>query len=152
MIEGLRLLPWLQQAHRFNPGSVDHLTNCEACMHDRSRELRQSIRCGYEPALATPPIANPRDPRASSTWAPDGFSGFEGNAGGYASTCPGYTTALPEVREVSWLHLWWSKSQLRDKLGGRPTDLVQTLIETLAAETSAVEAHVMAKANEKAKG
>lgn len=121
-------------------------------MHDRSRELRQSIRCGYEPALATPPIVNPRDPRASSTWAPDGFSGFDGNAGRYASTCPGYTTALPEVREVSWLHLWWSKSQLRDKLGARPTELVQTLIETLAAETSAVEAHVMAKASEKAKG
>lgn len=135
MIEGVRLLPWLQQATRRDPNGVALLNDCEGCMREQSKEMRQSMRCGYEPALV--------DLRLSSTWCPDGFSGFEENTGGLASTCPGYTTHLPEVVEVSWLHWWLTKGQLRDKLGGAPSELVQSLVEALAAESSAAEAHEM---------
>ena len=145
MIEGVRLLPWLQQATRRDPVGVAYLNDCEACMRERSKDLRQSMRCGFEPALD--------DPRASATWRADGFSGFDGLPGGLASTCPGYTVHLPEVREVSWLHLWWSKGQLRDKLGAAPSETVQMLVETLSAENSAAEAYEMQRArDEQSKG
>ena len=140
MIEGVRLLPWLQQATRRDPNGVAHLNDCEACMRERSRDLRQSMRCGYEAPLA--------DLRLSSTWRPDGFSGFDDLPGGLASTCPGYTTHLPEVREVSFLHLWFKNGQLRDKVGGPPSEIVQTLVELLSSENSAAEAHEMQRARD----
>lgn len=138
MIEGLRLLPWLQQAARSNATAVSIYTDCEACMNVRPAYVRQTMRCGYEPALA--------DARLSSTWWPSGFSGFpqEDGTPGVASTCPGYTTKLPEVVEASRLHWWWGKGQLRDRVeDGVVNDRVIQVVEIIGAEVAAVEAHEM---------
>ena len=112
-------------------------------MLTRPAEARQAMRCGYEPALA--------DPRLSSTWWPDGFSGFPTDAGpALATTCPGYTTKLPEVVEASRLHWWWSKGQLRDRVeGNRVNDRVIQVVEIFGAEVSAVEAHEIEKQRKK---
>jgi len=136
VIEGVRLLPWLQQASRSNPAPVAHLLDCEACMRERPAAARARIRCGYvEPASD------------GSAWWPRGFRGFGSPPVG-ATTCPGYTTSLPEVVEISRLHLHWSKGALRDRVR-RPTGHVLDMIEVLACEQSAVEWHEIKTAKEK---
>lgn len=144
MIEGLRLLPWLQQAARSKGDAVSIYTNCEECMQVRPAAVRQTMRCGFEPALD--------DLHLTSTWWPDGFSGFPTDSGpGLASTCPGYTTKLPEVVEASRLHWWWSKGQLRDRVeGGVVNDRVIEVVEIIGAEVAAVEAHEIDERSKKA--
>lgn len=90
------------------------------------------MRCGF--------VDVDEYPVGASTWFPRGFSGFGRDHAG-ASTCAGYTTRLPEVREASVHHLHWSKGALRDRIGGRPTMQTMDMIEVLASEQHAVEAH-----------
>ena len=109
-------------------------------MRDRSATTRAAIRCGYvEP-----------DPLGMAWW-PNGFRGVQQPDRTYAgpSVCPGYTTALPEVVEVSRFHLHWAKGALRDRTGGRPRPHVLDMLELLACEQSAVEMHEIETARKK---
>jgi hypothetical protein len=102
-------------------------------MATMTREIRQSMGCGYLP-----------DAKATGLGKPDGYKGAE------PSVCMGYTVKLPEVAEVSRARLWWEKAQLslwcRDD---DPTEPLMTCVEELVIQISAVEAHAMDEANKR---
>ncbi len=79
MIEGLRVLPWIQDALSKDK---EHFDPCDVCMQNNSVEIRQEMGCGFEPRG---PVVRP--------WMHTGMS-FE------PQHCPVYTTALPEVHDV----------------------------------------------------
>ena len=84
MIEGLRLLPRLHEAARKSPDAVGHLTDCDRCRSILRLDNRRALACGWEPRLA---YATP--------WTPEDWDEEP------PTTCAGYTTRLPEVREVA---------------------------------------------------
>lgn len=79
MIEGLRVLPWLQDALSKDKSAFD---DCETCMQNNPAHTRQEWGCGFEP-----PTESPRP------WMHRGMS-FD------PQHCPVYTTSLPEVHDV----------------------------------------------------
>lgn len=111
MIEGLRLLPWFQEAARRNSHAVEHLTDCDTCMQTRSVSTRQTMACGFAP---------PAPAGVAAAWS------FEYGArhAPRATTCIGYLLRLPEVREIvyGWKH--WEKGQLAIYAQGDPTELL----------------------------
>ncbi len=76
-------------------------------MHTVPREQRQLLGCGF-----VPPPANPRLLPMVRPWAGLGYRGDQ------PTTCPGYTTGLPEVVEIARARLHWSKGQLDVFVGG----------------------------------
>lgn len=56
--------------------------DCDQCMRDYPRQTRQALGCGYEPRIDH-----------AQPWQPEAWKGPS------PTTCPGYTTTLPEVRE-----------------------------------------------------
>lgn len=122
-MEGLRLLPWLQRARREtkDPKMLD----CTACQKNTTAQERSVMACGFEPP---PPSAQP--------WAPPGLSWPDkpDGAQGGPSVCAGYSTTLPEVREVTRAHVHWAdgRGTLRDRYGGQdPTEVLLDGLELL---------------------
>jgi hypothetical protein len=129
VIEGVRLLPWLQEAERSRPGAVEMFTDCEACMRANPPEIRKGLACGYLPPVATSELT-------AAGGRPDGFRGE-------MTTCIGYTTKLPEVIETSRARLHWEKGTLQAWAGGEPTDPLLLALEELECQQGAVQAHVI---------
>lgn len=128
MIEGLRLLPWFQEAARRD--LLGPLSDCEQCMSTRASSTRQLLGCGYEPppADALAPMVQP--------WS---GLGYEGPA---PTVCPGYSTNLPEVAEVNRAHFHWSKGAL-GLLHPAPTDALLRGVEVLDIANGNVRAWLM---------
>lgn len=89
-------------------------------------EQRQQIGCGFEPLV-----------QLRSQWTPPSSRlGFEGidYKGSDPTMCPGYTTSLPEVREVANAHGWRELGELRSFCGGKPTEQLVEGVGILARE------------------
>jgi hypothetical protein len=136
VIEGARLLPWLQEAARSRPGAVELFQDCEKCMKANPPEIRQTMACGFLPA---PSSSMPVTPGGQ----PDGFKHE-------MTTCIGYTTRLPEVIEVSRARLHWDKGTLRDWCGGETaTPSLLLALEEMESQDNASQAHAMDVARRK---
>jgi hypothetical protein len=116
VIEGLRVLPHYQEAR--NKGGVVGHQGCEECKQTVSVQTRQELGCGYEPAL------DGARPWAPESWRERGLS---------LSTCPGYTTALPAVEEVTLAYPHWKAGYLTEALGAPPTDAALRCLTYLEA-------------------
>jgi hypothetical protein len=86
VIEGVRLLPWLQEAARREPAEVRYFLDCKTCMESLTEDSRRQMGCGYLPAATGVKPAG-RPPGLDETLE--------------LTACIGYTTKLPEVIEVS---------------------------------------------------
>ena len=116
MIEGLRLLPWLQERVRNDRQIVEYLIDCDKCMASTERIQRQAMGCGWEP----------RNPGAVVTpWTHQGYTDTA------PTTCVGYTTKLPEVIEINRARLHWKCGSIREFCKGAPTDNIQRGVEIL---------------------
>lgn len=114
MIEGLRILPWLQERIRNDKQTVATLIDCERCMATNTKLIRQHMGCGYETRS-----------EFSRPWVHQGYSDE------MPTTCPGYTTKLPEVIEINRARLHWKQGELRDHCGDVPTENIYRGIEIL---------------------
>jgi hypothetical protein len=75
--------------------------------------------CGFEPA-------NPNI--ATRPWSHQGYSDEP------PTTCPGYTTKLPEVNEIARVRMHAKNGMARDYLGGQhASELILTGVEILEA-------------------
>lgn len=82
-------------------------------MESLSLEQRQLMACGFAPRV-----------EVSRAWTPPSWPHKE-----RPTTCAGYTTKLPEVQEVAYARLHWSKGSLRDAFP-RPTEqLLHAIVE-----------------------
>ncbi len=144
MIEGARLLPWFQEAQRSRPAAVKHYTDCQRCMKTNDLQMRQSMGCGYEPALA-----------GAQPWRPDGFERGRpvseddplGRHERDPEVCVGYVVSMREVIEASRARLHWEKGTLREWcMGSEPTPGLLLALEELECESSAMQAHRMEQA------
>lgn len=109
MIEGLRLLPFYEEA-------LDErkILACNTCKERMSVSDRQGMGCGFE-----------RAEKGAQPWTPAFWVKQAGRAQSEEerarwkpSVCPGYTTTLPEVREVLALYPQWEARTLTDALSG----------------------------------
>ncbi len=125
-MEGLRLLPWWQDAIRRE--LLGAKAKCVTCMESLSEEQRQLAGCGYAPQ---PPE---RLRVFVEPWAGLGYTGPK------PTVCPGYSTNLPEVIETARARLHWSKGELLSFTRGTPSEALTTGIEFL--EHAANEAHL----------
>jgi len=86
VIEGLRVLPWLQDAQENEPYVTP--TNCKDCHAETGGEagvqLRREMGCGYEAPLEEP----------GSVWAHRGMTERPRH-------CSVYTTSLPDVTDIA---------------------------------------------------
>lgn len=114
MIQGLRLLPWLQEATRRNPDAVAHYSDCDKCKGMLSREVRQSIGCGYEP-----------ENENATPWTPEGWTGES------PTVCVGYATKLPEVLETTEARFYLKHGSLGVLVGGELSDALRVSIRLL---------------------
>ncbi len=100
-MEGLRFLPWIWESERRNP--TGSLPKCDDCMKTNKQLPRQFMGCAYEPAL-------PEGKRVYlSMWQGGSMPNYRGPK---PTVCPGYTTSLPEVIEVSRARAHWNKGGL----------------------------------------
>lgn len=129
MIEGVRLLPWLQEAARREPAAWRYFLDCEECMDSLNKDKRRQMGCGYLPAVeGVEPAGRPPgcDEKIKLT------------------ACIGYTTKLPEVIEVSRARLWWDKGLLRDWCDGEaPTPALRLCIEEMEGQSNAAMSYAM---------
>jgi len=126
VIQGVRLLPWFSEAKRRNDLGI---SDCSKCKTMNTATQRQYMGCGYEPPLD--------DKRHLTLWHPP-----SGKVGCHAepTVCAGYTTSLPEVREVALMHRHWSTGNLEMGLcGAKPTEELMSLIVVLDSEVNAVD-------------
>lgn len=125
MIEGLRLLPWFQEAARRE--LLGPTASCDDCMQARSKQTRQLMGCGYEPSPAPDvlPLVFP--------WQGLGYTGPK------VVVCPGYTTTLPEVIEIARSHLHWSKGSLTEFCRGLVADSTIFGIEILEGASNEMQ-------------
>lgn len=136
----MRLLPWFQEAAQRDPTSIGTMANCEKCMQSTTLQIRQGRVCGYEPPAPAHLYVMPWQP-------PDGEQGFdygdpsrEHPHGDRApTTCPGYTTRLPEVIEAARARIHWKNGELYSFCGGRPTETLKFGIEVVDGAYSAVQ-------------
>ena len=106
------------------------LNDCNACMRTYSTSIRQQWACGYEPAAGRGVVVE--------AWAGLGYKGAP------PTTCPGYTTTLPETIEAARAWQWWGKGQLSEFCDRRPpTDALKLSIEAFANEVSVFERWLM---------
>jgi hypothetical protein len=99
--EGLALAPWLYEMNR--RGSLG-IANCSECQKMTQPTQRQYLGCGYLPPL---------DDRTRLTlWQPP--------RGAQATMCAGYTTKLPEVREIQLASVHWESGNIGAAFGGSP--------------------------------
>jgi hypothetical protein len=114
MMEGVRALPWLEHARDEQPATLQ----CEPCMKHNEPELRRALGCGWLPPLEDAVV-----------WSGPGHLEL--------TTCPGYTTQLPDVVDVAQVYWWAEHGSLRDRLTRKPS---RTLIRGIDALRSAVSA------------
>ena len=81
------------------------MSDCSTCLATQAMTTRQSMGCAYEQPV---PGAQP--------WAPPSW---REDAGMVLSTCPGYTTELPAVRELVDAFPQWKAGTLTDYLDGQ---------------------------------
>jgi hypothetical protein len=113
------------------------LADCDRCMRATTRLQRQAIGCGYEPPA-------PKG-LAVGTWR------HEGDASPHEqTTCPGYTTRLPDVVYVSRARLHWSMGELGTFLGGEPpSEALLLALEILEVESRRAESWALANRPER---
>lgn len=131
MIEGIRLWPWVGAAAQKTDLAI---ADCDSCMQNNSREIRQQMGCGYEA-----PVDNP-----SSMWEPPASEvGFRQNPKTVRlpTVCPGYSTKLPEVFEVIRSRAHWLHGSLRDFCDGKANEGLLIGIEVLDSEINAVQTY-----------
>lgn len=104
------------------------ISDCSTCKTMNPATQRQYLGCGYEPPL---------DRVRLTLWQPP--SGKIGSKT-EATVCAGYTTNLPEVREVALMHRHWSTGNLEMGLcGAKPTEELMALIVVLDSEVNGVD-------------
>lgn len=121
MIEGLRLLLWLQEATRRNPNAVGHLADCARCMRENPARTRQYMACGFEPPL-----------EGAQAWQPEGYTGPA------LTACPGYTTKLPEVTDAAETRFYLRNGSLSSLIRGELTENMRASIAILECAESDV--------------
>lgn len=100
-----------------------------------SPQIRQTLGCGYEPPID--------DRRKLTMWRPP--AAFKGEV----TMCAGYTTSLPEVREVALMYRHWLMGNLAPALGRlAATEDLLSLIVVMDSEANALEHWRMTKAAE----
>jgi hypothetical protein len=72
------------------------------------------MACGWEPSVSS---ARP--------WQPEGYTGPE------LTTCPGYTTRLPEVTDAAEARFYLNKGSLSSLIRGELTENTRTSIAVL---------------------
>lgn len=97
-------------------------------MQELPLDRRQQLGCGYAP---------PPSPHLASIVRPWAGLGYRGPR---PTTCPGYTTNLPEVVEIARAHRHWSKGSLEAFCGGPPPEAVITGVEIFDAAMGELEA------------
>jgi hypothetical protein len=134
----MRQLPWFQEAVRRNDTGASNLTDCDRCMQTTTQLRRQLIRCGYEPPLTRIRLPEPLRPWSHSA---------DPHASTY-TTCPGYTTKLPEVVEASHAHAHWNKHDIRIATGGdEPNRALVMAVEVVAGAANATQEWLMTPAS-----
>lgn len=73
--------------------------DCQRCLATVERDLRLDMGCGYET-----PSERPRSIPLSDQVRD-------------LTTCPAYTTSLPDVVDVAWVWPHWDRGQLQHALG-----------------------------------
>jgi hypothetical protein len=106
------MLPWLQEQSKREPASVEHLQDCGPCKQRYPSEVRRDMGCAYEP-----------DQERTFMWRHIGDSGPK------PTTCAGYTTKLPMVREVAASYIHWEKGTLEQRFRGH--ELPEPLLDAL---------------------
>lgn len=105
------------------------IADCSKCRATVSREQRQALGCGYEP---------PIDRVRLTMWQPP--SGQHGYRGEDPTVCAGYSTALPEVREVQIVKFYADSGNLATWLRGEtPTDELLYALVIYASACNAVQ-------------
>lgn len=111
------LAPWFHEMNRRAPLGI---ADCSKCKEMTPQLQRQYLGCGYEPPL---------DDRTRLTmWQPP--MGENAHRGKGATMCAGYTTKLPEVREIQLASVHWETGNIGSVFGGAPPteDLVTGLV------------------------
>jgi len=127
VIEGARLLPWLQEAVRREPAAYRHFADCNHCKETMTVENRRTLGCGF----LTGPVGAPAG-------KPEGYDGPQ------LTVCIGYSTSLPEVIEASRARWWAEKGQLTVWCDGDlPTPGLRLVIEEMDGQANAAVSHSM---------
>jgi hypothetical protein len=103
-------------------------------MQTQPLQIRQALGCGFEPSI---PGAQPWEPSRSAC-----------GTNVEVTTCPGYTTQLPEVFETLRARTHWKNGQLATFCGGAPTENQQLAIEVLDGECARFERWAMTPESE----
>lgn len=101
------------------------ISNCETCLVNQPREMRQAIACGFELPVEHAVAWSHRSGKTSAT------------------TCAGYLANLPEVIEAARARMHWKHGGLRDFCHGQPHDNIMAAIEIIDGAASEVESFVM---------
>lgn len=98
---------------------MEHLDDCSGCQKSYGRDVRRSWGCGWE-------HPNP----SAQPWSP---SSMDPQWNGDDSTCPGYTSSLPQVVEVLRARVHWEKNAaaFESYCGGAASDQTLAAIEIL---------------------
>lgn len=133
------MLPWIswhrEKLRDENDKSSDGYLYCNECLAGLPEEARRRMRCGYLPDRSSEPGFLP----------PIGWPEFSDDPCVPFTVCPGYSSTLPEVFEVSRA-LSWSRrgGGLRDfyrRDYPKISDELLILVDALDAEISRVERH-----------
>ena len=124
ILKGLRLMPWVHEAERRNPGGVA-ISDCDTCMTNLRKDIRQSMGCAYEP-VAPPAIY-------VATWDHEGrkhcSDEYSDTGEQLLKVCPGYLISLPEVIDVARAQRHWTHGELTSYCRGMARDEMLTGIE-----------------------
>jgi hypothetical protein len=133
LIAGLLVLPWMHEAlRRLSPyeRKNHYLTDCGKCKKMQTRQTRQVLGCGYEPAIA--------DPRPWSR------ANLDADWQGKETLCPGYTTSLPEVIEIARARVHWKEGGgLRDFCNEPITEQMRLGVEILEGASNECQGWAM---------
>ncbi len=125
MIEGTRALPWLQETR--SNGTDPMAFDCTTCMQQTDENLRAHMHCGW--------IV---ESRHVGDYAPQPHAGYPHND----TTCPGYTTALPDVIGIATAYMHWDKGDVRlATAGAEPSQALADGLITLAQAVNALNCH-----------
>lgn len=123
MTEGLRALPWLEDARR----DEALFLRCDFCLENADEAQRRALGCGWLPPHED---AQPWQHRGDKTPSTDEIPAY--------TTCAGYTTRLPDVVDAATAWSWWDKGQLH-LLVAEPSPALRDGIDELAAAIGAYQ-------------
>lgn len=123
MIEGIRALPWIEEA-RSKDGQSDLLT-CDKCMQFNSEQIRRVMRCGFIPE---------GDHVKGMFWQPEGHD---------LTVCAGYTTSLPEVVDAIANYDHYETGNLHYACGGDPQPVLLQAVALLRGSVRSKDAYRM---------